>query len=346
MQKRSLALLMAVAVAAVTLISLTIAISPGDGPVARSYEVTLSVSEGGSYTQYSAEGGNLREILEDALGEEVVIQSNGNVASYKGIESSKDTAWVVFIWDGTGNWSANVAGKLHDGAELVLQLSARIAIDNSYAYEAPTLEITKEVYFFIQIPSMAEIESVATAESSRPDSNNRDLTVKERFTILLDWLERAGLDYESVEHGLWIKGRGSNVNEALVDAVRSSLYPGSEMMVLEERGVLEYYLAGDLVHSHLTIQQMYGWFVTFLGWTDTSLANGDWTYWSQFAYNPNARTMDDARQWTYNTMSLGMHDLTRYHYFALVLQTTSERDSEQGIWMALPTPSEIGEELL
>lgn len=323
---------------------MALALDHGGGHRSETYAVNLNVCEDGCYTAHPAEGSNLRQVLEDALGEDVVVLGNGNVSSYKGVGNTQDASWVVFRWNGMGGWSAYAGERLHNGMELVLQLSTRTVSDGGTAYDPPTLEIVKDAYFYIQIPSLEEIESVASS-GARPDANSGGLTAMERFGLLLGWLERAGLDADSVEGGFWIKGTGSTANEALADAVQSCMYPGSTISKAEDRGVIEYYLDGELVHSHLVKERMYGWFVTFLGWTDTSLANGDWTYWSQFSYNPNAGALDDARQWTYNTLSLGLHDLSRYSYFALVLQTTSEMDADQGLWTRIPVPSEIPEAL-
>jgi len=92
-------------------------------------------------------------------------------------------------------------------------------------------------------------------------------------------------------------------------------------------------------------KDMFGWFTDFLGWADTQLNNGDWTYWSQYTYNPNAKTLDDTKQWTYNNLTHGKYDLGKYRYFGLVLQTTTEKQTGDGAEIVMQTPSEIPEGL-
>lgn len=345
MRKETLAALLAILVIAASA-AMLVMLSEDPGEQEKdTFSVNLNVREGDTYTAYQTEGNTLREALETALGEDIVISNNGNIRSYKGTENTEEQAWVVFKWDAVSKWVPVTSEKVYNRMELVLMYSVKTVSGGRVEYEKPTLDLAMDAYFFIQIPSMTEIEAVANDGLSKPDANNGDLTVMERFGILQDWLNRAGIDTASAEAGFWIKGSGSNVNEALVDAVHRCLFSDWEAEVTENRGIMEYRLNGELVHSHLTNSQKYGWFVSFLGWTDTSLPNGDWTYWSQFAYNPNANSLDDSRQWTYNTLSLGLHDMTKYRYFALILQTTTEMDAEQGIGANIPVPSEIPEEL-
>ncbi len=87
----------------------------------------------------------------------------------------------------------------------------------------------------------------------------------------------------------------------------------------------------------------YGWFLSFLGWSDTLKkgTTGTWTFWNQYSYNPEAKTNNDGVYWDFNPLSFGMYDISKYHYFAVVLRTSVE----EGQTIVLPTPSEIPEGL-
>jgi len=94
--------------------------------------------------------------------------------------------------------------------------------------------------------------------------------------------------------------------------------------------------------KYLSRIDMFGWFLSFLGWSDTPRGDEKWTFWTQYSYNPDAETDDDVAYWDFNQWSFGMYDISKYHYFALVLRT-SESSGES---IDLPTPSEIPESLL
>lgn len=308
------------------------------------YNIKLEVSQGdATYKEYSVTGSTVTEILQNALGESIKLKSNGNVQSYNSQENTDTHSWIVFRWQSLKGWVPAKDSDLRDDTTLVLEFAEKIVGEKSVEYKQPAFSISSAVYFFIQIPSMAEIDAVANSGDSTPDdkSEGTKLTAAQRYQIMLGWLEKAGIDQATIQEGIWIKGSGTNVNEALADALHTCLFPTAATSAGESKGVMEYYIDGEVVHSHLTKQDQYGWFVNFLGWSDTKLKNGDWTYWSQFAYNPNASSLDDTRQWTFNTLSLGMHDMSKYHYFALVLQTTTEKQADEGVEIDIPTPNTI-----
>ncbi len=85
----------------------------------------------------------------------------------------------------------------------------------------------------------------------------------------------------------------------------------------------------------------YGWFLSFLGWSDTPGDGNKWTYWAQYSYNSDAETDDNPDYWDFNQWSFGMYDISKTHYFALVLRTSES----SGELIDLPTPSEIPEGL-
>lgn len=313
----------------------------GDGDT---YNITLQVArDDGSYDKYSVVGSNVKEILTNTLGDSIVLKSNGNVQSYNGKENTDKESWIVFRWQSLDGWVPVKDADLRDGTTLVLEYAEKTLKDNKIEYVQPKFSISNDAFFFIQIPNMSEIEKIAKNPGSKPDdkSEGTKLTTSQRFDILIGWLEKSSLTMSDMEKGIWIKGSGTNANEALVNALRNTLFPTSEVEVTEENGVLTYKLDGKTIHGHLMSKDMFGWFTELFGWTDTQLKNGDWTYWSQYSYNPDAKTLDDTKQWTYNSLTLGKYDLGKYRYFALVLQTTTENQTDGGAEIVMPTPSEI-----
>lgn len=351
MKKNTLIILM-VAVVAVIGIAAAVMMMTGDGnddtKDGKIYSVTLEVAqEDGAYKEYAATGMNVKDILTKTLGDDIVLKSNGNVQSYKNKENTVDESWIVFRWQSLKGWVPAKDTDLRDDSTLVLEYAKKITNNGKTEYVQPGFSISNEVYFFIQIPNMSEIEKIAKDPNSKPDdkSEGKKLTTSERYDVLMGWLEKAGLTKSDIEGGIWVKGSGTNANEALVNALKSTWFPSSEVEVIEDKGVLNYKLDGEIVHGHLMSKDMFGWFTDFLGWADTQLSNGDWTYWSQYTYNPNAKTLDDTKQWTYNNLTLGKYDLGKYRYFGLVLQTTTEKQTGDGAEIVMQTPSEIPEGL-
>lgn len=351
MNKNILIIILVAVVAAAGIGAAAVMMTSGGGSTEEgdAYSVTLQVDQGdGTYKAYSAEGSTVAGILESSLGDDIELKSNGNVLSYKGKANAGDESWIVFRWQSLNGWIPAKDSDVHDGTTLVLEYAKKIVKGGKTEYEQPGFSVVSEAYFFVQIPSMSEIEKNARDPSSKADdkSEGAKLTTSERFDILMGWLEKAGLDIPTMEAGIWIKGEGTNVNEALADAVQKCLFPSCAIEAEEVKGEMVYRLDGEDFHSHLTSTDMFGWFTGFFGWKDTQLKNRDWTYWSQFSYSPNAKTLDDTRQWTYNSLTLGKYDMSRYHYFALVLQTTSEKQADDGVEMVMPTPADIPKELL
>ncbi len=286
-----------------------------EGPTAE-----VLVTEGDFYVTFEGQGDTVQKVLQDALGEDVVFSEDGTIQSYKGTPNADDHRWTVYRWKTPEGWV--------DAGDTVIE-GMTFSLDYSEPGQVPGYDVYKEAYFFIQVPST---EDLATSLSGE---------VRDNYDKLSEWLDLAGMTVEDIEEGFWIKGQGRCVNEALADAVHVCMYPTLMYERVEDSDSVDYYLDGNVFHSHGIRADMYGWFLDFLGWSDVDLHNGDFTYWSQYSYNPNAPTLDDGRQWTFDDWALGMYDMDRYRYFGLVLQTTQE----DGTSKVLPTPDTIPEGL-
>lgn len=327
--KIAMVAILAVTVVSCSALAVTMMGSNGGDNQDTVYSVEVRVLEGEQYKSYPAQGKTVSEILTNAFGDKIVVASNGNVKSFNGKENDSSHSWMTFRWMSHDGWVAADKSNLVQGVTLALEYSEKQNVAGKTVYSTPDLIIDKEVYFFIKISSMQELAT----------STNTD--IQTHYAQLEDWIDKSVYDVASFEQGFWIKGSGQDPNEALADAISKTLFPGMtfDKNVLSDRII--YTVDGDEFHSHGITTQSYGWFLTFLGWTDINLGPAGYTYWSQYTYNPNAPTLDDDRQWTYNSRSFGAYDMDRYHYFAIFLQTTLE----DGTDAILPGPSTIPEAL-
>lgn len=313
------------------------------------YNAEVNVKIDDEYKSFNGSGKTVKEILESALGEDVKVGANGNVASYKEQKNDSSHSWVVFRFQTPKGWVNATDDNLVEGATLALEFSEKITENGKVSYSKPTLAVTKTVWFFIQIPALDDIKDCVDSGSFkvREDSNGNPLkSVEDCYNELKGWTVSAGLSNNDLRNGFWIKGTGSYMNEALANGLHETFFKDDAMTVEDDGVTIDYCINGEVMHSSLKKSDLYGWFVDFLGWGDTQLNNGDWTYWSQYTYNPNAKNLDDGRQWEYDQWALGFYDMDLYKYVALVLQTTAQKDGgEIDVDITIPTPSTIPEEL-
>jgi hypothetical protein len=243
------------------------------------------------------------------------------VTSVDGVGNTNENAWVLFKWASPNGW-ATLSDKSPsiDGMTIALRYADRTVDDKgSVDYSAPDVEVEYKVYFFIQW--------------------------KEQYNST-SWMQRLALTDSEKQAGVWIEGWGSNANEALADATLKYFYPGSSCTIDDTKeDQIIYSVDGEEgFYTYGTKSASYGWFLEYLGWSDTKKSDdggdyGTWTYWSQYTYHPDAKSLDDPAQWGYNQTTFGMYDITKQRYFGLVLQTTvAETD---GTDIQLPAPSTI-----
>ncbi len=321
-------LVVVIAVAAV----LTIGSDKGGDEEVLPFDARVYLDDGTSYTEYSGTGTSMKGVIRNALsGHDVVFASNGNITSVDGVANSGDSRWVVFKWASPGGWSAvtDISKGTHDGAELAVRYSERAKDDQgNVSYSTPDIQVKCKVYFFVKIQEQWDATS---------------------------WLRDLPLTEAQKKEGFWISGEGSTANEALADAMLRTFYSDCTYTVdkgsNDEGNYIEYIIDGKGEEGELpffrygTKTDMYGWFLSFMGWSDTKVSSkgeyGTWTFWTQYSYNPDAETDDDTAYWDFNQWSFGMYDISEYHYFALVLKTSEMEDKS----IDLPTPSEIPEGL-
>lgn len=284
------------------------------------------------YTEYSGTGASMRDAVHDALSNhDVVFASNGNITSIDGVKNDESHRWVVFKWASPEGWSpvTDVSKGTHDGSNLAVRFSERVKDEQgNISYSTPDIQIKCKVYFFVKIQEHWDATS---------------------------WLRNLPLTESQKREGFWISGWGSTTNEALADAMLNAFYSDCEYSISSgknnEGNYIEYSIEGKGEEGELpffkygTKVDSYGWFLSFMGWTDTLVNSkgeyGTWTFWHQYTYDPSAETDDDTAYWDFNKWSFGMYDISKYHYFAVVLKTSEKEDT----YVVLPTPSDIPEGL-
>lgn len=281
----------------------------------------------GNVEKHSGSGLSVKDIIADAIDDhDIRFSSNGNVSSVDGMGASYDGRWVVFGWSSPNGWSVLSSTSkgydegMRDGMSLALRYSESVKDpEGNITYEAPDIEVTYKVYYYVRIQEKGD----AT-----------------------EWLRELPLTDEEKKEGFWIAGEGRTNNEALADAMIRMFYPDSEVEVRggssEDGNYIEYIIDGkEGFFSYGTKSEMYGWFLEFMGWTDTKVGSGGeygtWTFWTQYSFNPDARSIDDADHWDFNQLSFGMYDISQYRYFGLVLKTSVAEDES----VDLPAPSTI-----
>ena len=292
--------------------------------IAKPYSIHVWFDDGsGGTTEYTGTGTTIKAAILGSIDDrEIVFAANGNVSSVDGKGRGSDGRWVVFSWASPAGWSpvSKTDSECHEDMTLALRYSKVVKDDaGNTTYEAPDIEVEYKVYYFVQIREKSD----AT-----------------------EWLKGLGITDEMKKEGFWISGEGSTNNEALADAMIKAFYPDSAVEVrngsTDEGNFIEYVIDGkEGFFKYGTKTDMYGWFLSFMGWSDTKVGSGGeygtWTYWNQYSYNPEAKTDDEPANWEFNQWSFGMYDISKYRYFGLILKTSEMEDT----FIDIPTPSEI-----
>lgn len=292
--------------------------------IAKPYSIDVWFDDGlGNTVKYTGSGTTIRTAVLGSIGDhDILFAANGNVSSVDGKERSSEGRWVVFRWASPGGWStvSKTDAECHEGMTLALRYSKIVRDDaGNTTYEAPDIDVKYKVYYFVQI---------------REELNSTD------------WLRGIGISDDMKKEGFWISGEGSTNNEALADAMIKAFYPHSEVEIRnganDEGNFIEYVIDGkEGFFKYGTKADMYGWFLSFMGWSDKKVGSGGeygtWTYWNQYSYNPDAKTDDDPVFWDFNQWSFGLYDISEYRYFGLVLKTSQVEDT----FIDIPTPSDI-----
>ena len=286
--------------------------SSGDGMIT----ATVYLEGLGETEELTGTGTTLHEILDNALSSHTVdYSSSGAVRSVDGKSAEGDSVWALFKWASPDGWvvisGANYSASLIDGMSIALSYSEKTAVDSKITYSTPVSEVEYSVYFFIKFEE--NYDDTNYADENKWIVNNINMTETER------------------KNGMWFKGTGSSVVEALKDVIMNQLFPGLHTDS-EWENIIENEGDPSPIYYYSHEDGNYGWLYYFLGWTDTKVSAsggeyGTWTYWSQYTFDPESNDFSDASDWTYNDWSLGLYDITEYRYFALVLKTTTTDNS-------------------
>jgi hypothetical protein len=284
------------------------------------FSAAVWLVDGDVKSEYEGSGSTMKNIIQDAVSDHTVsFSSNGNVSSVDGKGNTGSRTWAIFKWASPNGWEifSDKSSSYIDGMSIALCYSGRTTDEKGViSYSVPDIDIEYKVYFFLQF---------------KEEQNSTE------------WMKELNLSDSQKISGIWIEGTGNTTNAALADAVIKYLFPRSENSFREDDGSIVYTLDGkEGLFTYGSRSGMYGWFLSFFGWSDTKVGSGGeygtWTYWSQYNYHPSAKTLDDPKQWNYNQLAFGMYDITKYRYFGLVLQTSAAEDDVDA---ELPAPSKI-----
>ncbi|WP_400204405.1 hypothetical protein [Candidatus Methanomassiliicoccus intestinalis] len=288
-------IILAVAAVAVAVFALQDS-SGSDGDGMKEVNATIYIDSLGAEESSTGFGNTIASLLASAFpNRDIKYSSNGSIASVDGVANTDKNTWAIFKWASPDGWevlssSANSKIKLPDGVSLALHYAEKTKNDQGkIVYTAPDIDVEYKVYFFLQFKEGYDANDIIL----------NILTEQER------------------KDGFWIEGTGEDVIECLSDAVYTYLLHG-DYTDEEKKEIL----------SYDERRESYGWLNKFLGWEDKRISTsggefGTWTYWSQYTYDHDAKTLDDASEWNYNQLSIGQYDITEDHYFALILQTTT-----------------------
>lgn len=343
----ALAAIAVIAVAAVAVVATGVLPEEDDGPGSAPGTImaTVWLDDGDVQDEYGYEGTgtSVSEVLSSALADrDLVLRTNGNVASVDGKGNSDGCAWTVFRWssyynDATGGaWAEYSSQNVFDGMVLAVSFAERtVSEDGRVSYARPDIEVKGKAYFFIRAD--LPLDDIISSGSNENAGY---------------WFQRLPLSEEDLRAGVWIAGYGSTVNEALADATLRAFFPDSDVEVdtglVDGKSAVTYTVDGkDGFFTYGTSPDMYGWFTSYLGWGDTKVSSeggthGTWTFWNMYSYSPEAKVLDDPEHWGFNQFALGIYDITKYNYFGLVLRTSVA----EGVPGDLPAPSGIPDDLL
>lgn len=300
--------------------------------------MVLGTSGSGEIPNYSGTGKTISDIVINALpSHKIIFASNGNITSVDGVTNTDTKQWIIFKWASPMGWSvfSDKSENYIDGMNIAVSYADRDYKDGSWTYKPSddlnNAEITFKVYFFLQFKELDRLPDVLGA--------------------VPEWMEKivenGSTTEEEMKDGIWIAGVGSNSNQALADAVLNYFFKDMEYEVDTDGSTYVDYIVfnedGDAMvglFKYGIIPISYGWHLSFFGMEDTDRGSDDWIYWSQYVYHPDAETLDDLNQWSYNQRSFGLYDITEYRYFALVLQTTGSSEDDD-YFIPIPTPSTI-----
>lgn len=290
----------AILIIAVMVVSAAAVMASDGSDGASGYTARVFVGDGteGGSDELSGSGKDVEGILADALGSRIVMNANGTVKSLDGKENTDKKSWQILQWRPPTGWVtvlANSSGDayLESGTSYYVYYSdVTKGTDGKTRYSTPSsFEPVSTGYFYIKFVTDANANDYARSI----------LTEAERL------------------NGFWIKGEGSDIAEAFMDAcseLRSRGNPGFQLEINDDPN-----------------NELYGWLGSFIGLEDDdSPGGGLWNNWSQFAWNP------DTGKWEYNNWCLGYYDPGVYPYFSVVRQITADDSASAGVGA---TPSDI-----
>ncbi len=278
-------------------------------PIEMTTHVYLDTGNGET-EKFDSDKDTFRKAVESALGDRVKIQANHQIKSVDGVENSETSKWVIFKWASPGGWTpvARSTEKCPQGTNIAVKYSEFHEDDQGkIIYDVPEIDVKYTVHFYLKW-----------------DKWTKELDDNHWMRSIYDQV-----GWEAMKKGFWVYGNGSSNNEALADAVYNRFFSGQPLRIDQGEETVTWTVDGDTFFYYGIREASYGWFLKFLGWSDTKDSDkgeggyGTWTYWAQYRYDAS-KSLDDYKNWSYNQLSFGRYDITTDRVFGLWLQTTSD----------------------
>lgn len=279
------------------------------GPIEMTTHVYLDTGNG-EIEKFDSDKDTFRKAVESSLGDRVKIQANHQIKSVDGVENSETSKWVIFKWASPGGWTpvARSTEKCPQGTNIAVKYSEFHKDEQGkIIYDVPEIDVKYTVHFYLKW-----------------DKWTKELDDNHWMRSIYDQV-----GWEAMKKGFWVYGNGSSNNEALADAVYNRFFSDQSLSITQGEETVTWTVGGDTFFYYGIREASYGWFLKFLGWSDTKDSDkgeggyGTWTYWAQYRYDVS-KSLDDYKNWSYNQLSFGRYDITTDRVFGLWLQTTSD----------------------
>ncbi len=286
-------------------------ISPDTDPIEMVTQVYLDKGDG-EIEKFDSDMTTVRSAVNAALGERVDMKANGQINSVDGTANTENKVWVIFVWSSPTGWNAvtKTGDTCPEGTNIAVKYSDKTVVDGKTVYEVPDIEVKYTVHYYLKWEKWTQ-----------------ELSDNKWMRAIYDQV-----GWESMKEGFWIYGNGSDNNEALANAVYNTFFSDRSLVIDRDTETVTWTVGGEKFFYYGTRDASYGWFLEFLGWSDTKDSGaggggyGTWTYWAQYRYDQSGG-LDDQNNWGYNQLSFGLYDITVDRVFGLWLQTTSDEPS-------------------
>ena len=268
-------------------------------------------------------GSTLTDIMTSAFGSSteytLELLPTGAVRSVNGVIPDEGKTWVIFQWQPPSGWVYTAPNPTADAfiaenTSYLIAMTGSHTVSGTTVYDVPEIDgPISEALFFIK------------CDASKYGIKAEQLGEGARGTELLSMLS----------DGFWMKGSGSSVSDAFIDACRTTFEwdppeSGEGSVILRVPASRCGSLSGDqcigLEIGSGEGSTIAGWLGIFLGLRDVSVNAFSYLYWNQYSWS------DSDYKWGFNGYCLGYYDPAVTKYTAMIYYLSSEGGSGNPFW--------------